>query len=132
MRIAIGMAALIAAGLAVGPSSASETSREQTVEQALEGYTPGEPTNCLPSNLSFSSRRVGDRTVLFRVGTRQLWRNDLPPQCAGINSVAALVTRTPIGRLCRGDIVNFVDLRNGFEYGACPLGQFVPYKREKK
>lgn len=132
MRLSIGIAALaLTAGL-VGPSVARERPSKPSVEQALAGYTAGKPTSCLPTNRSYSSRRVGERTVLFRIGQRELWRNDLPPQCAGIDSVAALVSQTPTGRLCRGDIVNFVDLRTGFQFGACPLGEFVPYRREKR
>jgi hypothetical protein len=132
MRLLIGVPALAAALLAVGPSVARDRPAEQTVEQALAGFRAGEPTNCLPNNRSFSSRRVGESTVLFRVRAGELWRNDLPRECAGIDSVAALVTQTPVGRLCRGDIVNFVDLRTGIQLGSCPLGQFVPYRREKK
>lgn len=132
MRLSIGIAALVLTAGLVGPSAARERPGQPTVEQALAGYTAGKPTSCLPTNRSYSSRRVGERTVLFRIGQRELWRNDLPPQCAGIDSVAALVSQTPTGRLCRGDIVNFVDLRTGFQFGACPLGEFVPYRREKR
>lgn len=132
MRLLIGLPMLVAAMLSVGPSAARDRPVQQSVDAALAGFRAGEPTNCLPNNRSFSSRRVGESTVLFRVGPGELWRNDLPRECAGINSAAALVTQTPVGRLCRGDIVNFIDLRTGIQLGSCPLGQFVPYRREKK
>lgn len=132
MRLGFGLAAVAAAAAFVGPSAAREPGTPKTAEEALQGYSAGKPTSCLPVGRSFSSRVVGDRTVLFRISSRELYRNDLPEGCGRINPAAALISRTPAGRLCRGDIVDFVELRTGFQFGACPLGDFVPYRREKR
>lgn len=130
MRAAASIALLLLAGTTVSAASARDRKPPETVESALAGFREGAATSCLPVSRSISSRRVGDRTILFRVNARETWRNDMPAQCGGIDKNAAMVTQTPIGRLCKGDIVNFVDLRTGFSAGACPLGAFVPYRRE--
>jgi hypothetical protein len=129
MRITFTIATLVLAGAALTQVAARDRKPPETVETALAGFTAGPPTSCLPLGRNIASRRVDDRTILFRVSARETWRNDLAPACAGIDKNAAMIAQTPIGRLCKGDIVNFVDLRTGFSAGACPLGTFTPYRR---
>jgi hypothetical protein len=132
MRVTILMGAAILAGSVAVPAASRDRKPPETVESALAGFQPGTPASCLPTSRNINSRRLGERTILFRVGAREIWRNDMPAQCGGIDKRAAMVTQTPSGRLCRGDIVTFVDLQTGFSAGACPLGDFVPYRKPGK
>jgi hypothetical protein len=75
---------------------------------------------------------VDDDTILFRSGSRRVYRNDLVGSCNGLGRGGyALVTRSfgGSGQLCRGDIAHTVDTASGMFGGSCVIGEFVPYTR---
>lgn len=99
------------------------------LQQTLAGRVAGAPVNCLQQTPSSSMIRIDDNTVLFERGST-IYRNDLPGGCYGLGSDNyALVTRSPSGGLCSGDIATLVDPRTGVTAGSCTLGDFVPYSR---
>ena len=105
---------------------------EAHLQKVLAGKVAGPPVNCLPSHRSNDMVVIDDNTILFRDGSRRVYRNDLMGGgCSQIGSgYYALVTRTSGGfGLCRGDIAEVRDVSNGISGGSCVIGDFVPYTR---
>lgn len=101
---------------------------QQELDRYLVGKTAGSPQSCLPTYRRDNMITVDDRTILFRDGANRVYRNDPPGGCPGLDRPGiSMVTRTPTGQLCRGDIVQLVDLTTGFSSGSCSFGDFVPY-----
>ncbi len=102
---------------------------QQTLDRYLSGKVAGAPQACLPFYRSDDMIVVDDRTILFRDGSRRIWRNDPVGGCSGLGRPGtALVTRSFGGTgLCRGEIANIVDTTSGMFVGSCSLGDFVPF-----
>jgi len=122
-------AALAACSTAPQPSQYNARS-EAKLQQLLAGKVAGKAQDCLPNYRTEDMVRIDDDTVLFREGSRRIYRNELNGSCHGLGSDNyALVTKNfgSNGRLCRGDIARVVDLTNGIPVGSCSLGDFIPY-----
>ncbi|GGB17307.1 hypothetical protein GCM10011380_03530 [Sphingomonas metalli] len=139
MRIAVIATCLLVAGCAAGGAPSSSRAAgdpvsydsKRRLSDALKGLTPGQPQTCLPLGRSPSSESFGS-TVLYRFGRNEVWRNDTGPGCERMGQNGdVMVVRTPIGRFCRGDIVQLVDRVSGFPSGSCAFGDFIPYRRAK-
>lgn len=136
----IGLAGLAACTTAPTPSQQSamdarDARYEAELAEALEGYVAGEPTDCLPTGFQqsrASSTMIGNRTILYRLNANTIYRNDPPGGCGGAGLNTALVTQTPVGRSCRGDILQVIDPVNRINVGGCSLGTFTPYTRVRE
>ena len=131
---ALSMTGAALAGCAATPreqaAMAERNARDAArLDQRLAGYTAGEPVSCLPVNTTRRSEYFGD-TILYEVSGKLVYRNDTSGGCA-IDRGDILVTSTPIGSLCRGDIARTVDRASRFPSGSCALGEFVPYRKDK-
>lgn len=116
---------LPAAALAAGPTG------EAKLEKLIEGRTAGKPSDCLPlMGGSPSSTKIEGVGEVFGSG-RTIYVNRFEGGCPGLSSFDTIVTRSPQGRLCRGDIARIVDLTSRIERGSCVLGPFVPYSKAK-
>lgn len=125
-------AALALAGCARTPAETARAADavaadQQKLDKALAGLTPGKPTDCLPSLPTTRQTEGIGQTILYRVDRSLIYRNDTGGGCERIARGDALVTVSPSGRLCRGDIARTVDLVARFPTGSCSLGSFVPY-----
>ena len=121
-------AALAGCSTAIEPAPRNEQA-ELKLQQALTGRVAGAAVKCLPQFPSSSMITIDDDTVLFRRGST-IYRNDLPGGCYGLGAGNyALVTRSPSGGLCSGDIATIADPRSGTTLGSCTLGDFIPYSR---
>ena len=134
MRSLLLIAAAGLAGCSTAPDQiAAENARaEAKLQQHLVGRVPGKPQDCLHPLRSQDMIRIDDDTLLFRDGSRRIYRNELSGSCNGLaSSNYALVTNSygGNGRLCRGDIARMVDLTSGMTVGGCAIGEFVPYSR---
>lgn len=98
------------------------------LDKQLAGLVPGKPQACIDPVRYRESTRVGD-TILYRNGRNDIMRNDTGGGCFGLRRGDAIVTRSSINQFCRGDIVQTVDLINGFQSGSCSFGDFVPYRK---
>ncbi|HTG38097.1 hypothetical protein [Sphingomonas sp.] len=134
MRLAPPM--LIAAGLLAGCAATPEQQAAQAerdaghaaeLAQQLDGFTAGDAQACLPVNTTRRTRYYGD-TILYEVSGRLVYRTDTTGGC-NLERDDILVTQTPIGRLCRGDIARTIDRTSRFQTGSCALGAFVPYRK---
>ncbi len=102
----------------------------RSLDQALAGYVAGDKVNCLPQTRTPQSDSYG-RTVVYRFGRNLLYRNDMGPGCEGLGRGDIMIASTPIGRFCRGDIVQLVDRTSRFPTGSCAFGDFIPYRKAK-
>ena len=117
------------AGCATAPPQPRSAAAEQQLQQLLAGKSPGAPQSCIPRYRPADMVVIDDNTVLFRDGSRRVWRTEMRGHCALLGSGHyTLVTRSFGGSgPCRGDIVQLVDLSSGITAGSCAWGDFVPY-----
>jgi hypothetical protein len=101
---------------------------EKTLQRELAGKVAGAPVSCVPPFRTGDMTIVDDNTVLFRASRNRVYRNDPPGGCSPMSwGGYALVTRSISAQLCRGDIVQIVDVGSGQIAGSCALGDFIPY-----
>ncbi len=126
-----GIAALLAILVAgCGGEEGVQSSRAaDSAAEALAGRTAGAPVACVNLRDLRGNRSVGDGAILFEGPGGMVYVNRPAGGCPDLNAGRTLVTRTPSGRLCSGDIARVVDPVNGIEYGSCGLAEFVPYRR---
>lgn len=96
----------------------------------LEGRVAGKAQVCLPTYRSQDMVIIDENTILFRDGSRRVWRTDLKGPCNGLGQPGtALVTRQFGGTgLCSGEIAQVIDTNVGGFRGSCAFGEFVPYE----
>lgn len=118
-------------GWAVQAAVQSSPSDREAARTAslLAGRTAGEPVSCVNLRDLRGNSSTGDGGILFESNNGTVYVNRPPGGCPDLRSYRTLVTRTLGTRLCSGDIARVVDPTNGIEYGACGLGEFVPYPR---
>jgi hypothetical protein len=121
MRILILSALLLASG---GAQAA-----HPSLDKALAGRTAGQPESCIQQNFIDSSDTF-DGAILYRMRSGPDYLNR-PAQCPQLRPDVGLVSTTPSTSICRGDIVQIVDFTSHTSYGACGLGDFIPYPRTK-
>jgi hypothetical protein len=124
---ALGAAALCVSA-APGPRHEGE---EAKLSALLANYAPDGPvTDCVSQRQLGDNRSVGHDTIIFHgTSSYRLWVNHPSGGCRNLNHGLALVFRTPVDRLCRGDIAGVVDPVSHLDYGGCILGDFTPYRR---
>ena len=99
------------------------------LDKALAGLVPGRPRSCLyQDRAGYETKRFGD-TILYLRSRREVYRVDTGGGCFGLDRGDAIITRTTTNELCRGDIVQTVDLVTHTPSGSCSFGDFVPYTK---
>lgn len=126
----IALAGCAATPQEIARSDAADARQAEQLDKKLAGYVPGKPQSCVNQSQLRGSNQYG-QTILYQQGTRTYYRNDTSPGCR-IGRDDILVTRTPTGQLCRGDIVTLLDRNTRMANGACALGDFVPYLRRSQ
>jgi hypothetical protein len=107
--------------------------REQVrLNRALAGFVPGQSRTCLNAIDRRGARgaQYYGSTILYPLGSR-IVRNDMNGNCP-LRNDPILVTQTPTGDLCRGDIVQLIDRGSRFPVGSCAFGDFVTYERNRR
>jgi hypothetical protein len=117
-------------GCAIDPQYTERRAAAYTAElgKELEGKVAGKPQSCINLRDAYSTQQVGDKTILYKVNRKLVYRNDPQGGCTALGRDRALVTRLFSSQLCRGDIVTPTDFTTGFSGGSCALGDFVPYR----
>jgi hypothetical protein len=126
------LAAIAAAALCVSAAPAPRDASDQgRLEAALRNYEPSGPaTDCVRERELGGNKSAGNGAIVFNSESRyRLWVNRPAGGCPNLNGGLALVFRTPVDRLCRGDIANVIDPVSHISYGSCILGDFTPYRR---
>lgn len=98
------------------------------LDKQLAGLVPGKPQACIDPVRYRETTRVGD-TILYKNGRNDIMRNDTGGGCFGLRRGDAIVTRTFGSQLCRGDIVQTVDMVSRVQSGSCAFNDFVPYRK---
>ena len=104
---------------------------QKIMDQWLAGKQAGDPVSCIPHSRIRSTYYVGGQTILYKISSNLVYRNDPPGGCPGLDSNLALETRNPTGMLCAGEIAHVRDYSQGYSPGSCALAKFVPYRRTK-
>lgn len=126
-------AAAILGGCAVAPAPAPvalDAKQQSRMAMLVGGKVAGTPRSCLPNWRTHDMTAIDDMTLVFRESPGRVWVQK-PQNPCNLVSVGpyALVTRTPTGQLCRGDIAQVIDTMSGANVGSCVMGDFVPYVR---
>ena len=130
----LGVVAVLAGCADARPSEtriAAEAKESARLVEDLAGFTAGEPRRCLPRQANSGVESYGETTLIFRVSSKLVYRNDVRNgSCPRIGNSRALITTSyGSGQLCSGDRASSADLVAGFDSGFCILGDFVPYRR---
>jgi hypothetical protein len=138
MRILLPFLALATLGGCAGdpsPSQQAASARRDVADSAeladaLKDKIPGKPVSCINLRDIRSTKTIGDKTLIYDVSSKLVYRNDPVGGCPASAPGRTLISRTPSNQLCRGDILRVVDLTAGFEAGSCGLGDFTPYRSQ--
>lgn len=133
MKSMLALALLSTVASAPAEAQPSLSPREAKIlNKALAGKTPGAPVRCVSRTLLDNMQSVGNGIILYRVGPKLTYRNDLGGQCNGLRSDGIPVLQSFGSEYCRGDIVRIADRQTGVLRGSCALGPFVPYRTPAK
>lgn len=91
------------------------------------------PQQCLSTSSIDRTRVLDDRTILFFMRGKRIYRNYLPRKCPGLEREQRIMYKTQGSRLCDIDTITVLEewggrLTPGF---TCPLGSFVPITAEE-
>ncbi len=138
MRILVfplAVAAVALGSCATTPADTARATERRAAEQAalnkeLEGLTARETRDCLNSyeTRSASLKAIGPN-LIYRVSDRLMYVNDTGGGCENVASGDILVTTSPTGQLCRGDIARTIQPTSRVPSGSCALGKFTVYKK---
>lgn len=98
------------------------------LDHDLTGLTAGKPQDCI-RHLEARSSRIYGSTVLFKVSSGLVYRNDTRGGCMNSGMQTAISTDSVSPRLCAGDAAKTFDPQAGVLTGTCTLGPFVPYRK---
>jgi hypothetical protein len=89
--------------------------------------------NCLSLWLIDDIDIVDDQAIVFNTKSKGHFVNRLPQACPMLDRNRAILYRTPLSSLCKGDIITVLDvIGGGFQsLGACGLGKFQQVSDEE-
>lgn len=131
---------LIAAMIAVGLAGCAQTPRQRAATQEanaaaaanlqkeLAGLTPGASSACMPRYPTSQVKAYGP-TIVYTVSRGLKFRSDTAGGCERVGRGDILITRSPMGQLCQGDIATTVDSASRVFSGSCSFGPFVRYSK---
>lgn len=96
----------------------------------LKDRVAGDPVDCIPRTRLRRSTAASDDVLLYDDGS-VVYVNTPYLGCPRARD-NTMISQTPVGRLCSGDIVLVQDLRINVPLGSCALSEFVPYRKVKK
>ena len=96
----------------------------------LKDRVAGDPVDCIPRTRLRRSTAASDDVLLYDDGS-VVYVNTPYLGCPRPRD-NTMISQTPVGRLCSGDIVLVQDLRINVPLGSCALSEFVPYRKVKK
>ena len=105
-----------------------EATQAAGLARELAGLTQRATTDCLPLNRQSSTRAFGD-TIVYRFSRGLKYVTKTTGGCEAIGRGDAFITRTTIGRTCRGDIATTFDPVARIQTGSCAFGDFTEYRK---
>ena len=91
------------------------------------------PADCVTTTTIDRTQAVDDRTILFFMHGKKIYRNYLPRKCPGLQRQNRIMYKTRGSRLCDVDTITVLEqwgarLEPGF---TCSLGSFLPITQEE-
>lgn len=120
--------ALLAAGCAMQDAPELTPTEGVRLAEALEGRVAGAPQDCVQMREVRGNRSIGESVIVFDGLGDTIYVNRPPAGCPSLDFGRALLIRTTMTQLCRGDIATVFDPVSGVQFGGCGLGEFVPYR----
>jgi hypothetical protein len=105
----------------------AKAATQASLSKELAGLTPTETRDCMDHYQSSSLKAYGS-TLVYSVSKTLKYVNDTGGGCEAVERGDILVTKSPTGRLCRGDIGQTVMQGSRMPSGSCALGSFVTYR----
>lgn len=127
------MRALLLPVLLVGctaPGPLSTASSQADLAHELRGRVAGAPETCVSTSPSHGLRIVDSRTLVYHSGGT-VWVNRLAGKCPGLRPLDTVIVEVRGAQYCRGDRVRGLSSGSTIPGPACPLGNFVPYRRPR-
>jgi len=133
--LVLSILALAATGCAQTPQDAARAQADAAATQAklgkeLAGLAPSGTSDCLDYVGSTSMKAFGS-TLVYTANPNLKYVTNTGGGCEAVQRGDVLVTKSPTGRLCRGDIATTVMPQARVQTGSCAIGGFTVYKREK-
>jgi len=127
--LALSLAAGLAACAENRPMEMSANDEARLASELRDYEQSGPAVSCVSQRDLEGNRSVGEGAIVFEARGNGVYVNRPRGGCPELQRGRGLQTRTPITRLCAGDIARVIDFSTGMEYGSCGLGDFTPYKR---
>lgn len=129
--IAIG-AAMMLAGCATTPEqmAEAEASRAAELADALDGFSPGMPQDCIPIDRTGGPQIIGGGVALYREGGRRIWLAQTDGECPWLRRDVVMITEVFGNQLCSSDRFRVVDRGTSIPSGYCRFASFTPYERD--
>jgi len=102
---------------------------EAGLNRELAGLVRGSTTSCLPSYPRNLGTRAYGSTIVYVQNRGLKYASTTTGGCEHIARGDALITRSTIGRVCRGDIATTFDPVSRIQTGSCAFGDFTEYRR---
>ena len=127
---------IAALGIAACAQTPAETARaaqdaaatQSGLDRALAGLRPVGTSSCL-NNFQNPHLQAYGRTLVYAVSNGRKYRSDTAGGCESVARGDILVTTSPQGRVCAGDIAQTIDRTARFPTGSCAIGEFTEYRR---
>lgn len=114
----------------IARAQADAAATQEKLGKELAGLTPSGTTDCL-DNFGSKSLKTYGATLVYRVSQSVKYVNETAGGCEAAERGDILVTKSPTGRLCRGDIATTYQPGARIQTGSCSLGSFTIYKKAK-
>ena len=131
--MALGLAGFVAASCAMTPAETARAADAKAKKQAdlstaLAGLTATETNDCAPLSMPPTSLKAYGSTLVYSVNRKLKYVNETGGGCEAVERGDILVTQSPTGRLCRGDIARTVMPGSRMPTGSCAMGSFTTYR----
>ncbi|VXC40416.1 conserved hypothetical protein [Sphingomonas sp. AX6] len=116
---------------ATTPERRAEAEAAQAAElaEALDGYSPGAPQDCMPIDRTNGPQIIGGGVVLYRESGRRTWLARTEDECPWLRRDGILVTERFGNQMCRTDRFRLIDRGSSIPSGHCRFGSFTPYDK---
>ena len=117
-------------GTDIADPKALNPKQEKLLVKQLGDKVAGAPVSCLSNTSAHETIRVSDNILLYRSGSRLVYRNDLKNSCPGLARDSDIMVVRQFGsQTCSGDFFHLVDRSSGIRGPTCVFGDFVPYRK---
>jgi hypothetical protein len=126
---ALGLTACAQTPQQVAASQRADAAAAANLDKELAGLTPATSSStCMPRYPTTQVKAFGP-TIVYTVSRGLKFRSDTAGGCERVGRGDILITRSPMGQLCQGDIATTVDTASRTFTGSCSFGPFVRYSK---